>query len=122
MIKINVKKIVKILAIFIIIMIMCLCCTVQAATNKNEQVSNLIEDVTDEEEVATTIKDLILTINSEGMSKSLLAETINLYTQLTKTYTNSEIASMIEEKVPRAGKCCYGQCKHSCYFFKERGQ
>ena len=97
MIKINVKKIVKILAIFIIIMIMCLCCTVQAATNKNEQVSNLIEDVTDEEEVATTIKDLILTINSEGMSKSLLAETINLYTQLTKTYTNSEIASMIEE-------------------------
>ena len=48
MIKINVKKIVKILAIFIIIMIMCLCCTVQAATNKNEQVSNLIEDVTDE--------------------------------------------------------------------------
>ena len=98
MIKINVKKIVKILAIFIIIMIMCLCCTVQAATNKNEQVSNLIEDVTDEEEVATTIKDLILTINSEGMSKSLLAETINLYTQLTKTYTNSEIASMIEEE------------------------
>ena len=79
MIKINVKKIVKILAIFIIIMIMCLCCTVQAATNKNEQVSNLIEDVTDEEEVSTTIKDLILTINSEGMSKSLLAETINLY-------------------------------------------
>ena len=72
MIKINVKKIVKILAIFIIIMIMCLCCTVQAATNKNEQVSNLIEDVTDEEEVSTTIKDLILTINSEGMSKSLL--------------------------------------------------
>ena len=98
MIKINVKKIVKILAIFIIIMIMCLCCTVQAATNKNEQVSNLIEDVTDEEEVSTTIKDLILTINSEGMSKSLLAETINLYTQLTKTYTNSEIASMIEEE------------------------
>ena len=97
MIKINVKKIVKILAIFIIIMIMCLCCTVQAATNKNEQVSNLIEDVTDEEEVSTTIKNLILTINSEGMSKSLLAETINLYTQLTKTYTNNEIASMIEE-------------------------
>ena len=97
MIKINVKKIVKILAIFIIIMIMCLCCTVQAATNKNEQVSNLIEDVTDEEEVSTTIKDLILTINSEGMSKSLLAETINLYSQLTKTYTNNEIASMIEE-------------------------
>lgn len=78
-------------------MIMCLCCTVQAATNKNEQVSNLIEDVTDEEEVSTTIKDLILTINSEGMSKSLLAETINLYSQLTKTYTNNEIASMIEE-------------------------
>ena len=89
MIKINVKKIVKILAIFIIIMIMCLCCTVQATTNKNEQVSNLIEDVTDEEEVSTTIKDLILTINSEGMSKSLLAETINLYSQLTKTYTNN---------------------------------
>ncbi|MFR5154222.1 MAG: hypothetical protein ACLTF2_06800 [Clostridia bacterium] len=42
MIKINVKKIVKILAIFIIIMIICLCCTVQAETNKNEQVSNLI--------------------------------------------------------------------------------
>ena len=97
MIKINVKKIVKILAIFIIIMLMCLCYTAHAATNKNEQVSNLIEDVTDEEEVSTTIKDLILTINSEGMSKSLLAETINLYSQLTKTYTNNEIASMIEE-------------------------
>ena len=35
MIKINVKKIVKILAIFIIIMLMCLCYTAQAATNKN---------------------------------------------------------------------------------------
>lgn len=59
------KKDSKILAIFIIIMIMCLCCTVQAATNKNEQVSNLIEDVTDEEEVSTTIKKFILTINSK---------------------------------------------------------
>lgn len=97
MIKTNVKKIAKILAIFIIIMITCLCCTVQAATNKNEQVSNLIEDISNEEEVSNTIRNLILTINSEGMNKTLLAETVNLYSQLTKTYTNGEIASMIEE-------------------------
>ena len=92
MIKTNVKKIVKILAIFIIIMATCLFCTAQAATNKNDQVSNLIEDVSNEGEVSNTIKNLILTINSEGMNKTLLAETVNLYSQLTKTYT-----SMIEE-------------------------
>ena len=97
MIKTNVKKIVKILAIFIIIMATCLFCTAQAATNKNDQVSNLIEDVSNEGEVSNTIKNLILTINSEGMNKTLLAETVNLYLQLTKTYTNGEIASMIEE-------------------------
>ncbi len=97
MIKTNVKKIVKILAIFIIIMATCLFCTAQAATNKNDQVSNLIEDVSNEGEVSNTIKNLILTINSEGMNKTLLAETVNLYSQLTKTYTNGEIARMIEE-------------------------
>ena len=94
--KLNVKKVAKILAIFIIIMMTCLCNCVKAA-NTIEQTSSMITDITDENEVSTVIKDLVLTINSEGMTKTLLAETVNLYSQLTKTYTNNEIANMIEE-------------------------
>ena len=59
--------------------------------------SNYTVDVDDEEVVSDTIKDLILTINSEGMSKSLLSQTLNLYTQLTTQYTNNEIVDMIEQ-------------------------
>ena len=84
--KLNVKKVAKILAIFIIIMMTCLCNCVKAA-NTIEQTSSMITDITDENEVSTVIKDLVLTINSEGMTKTLLAETVNLYSQLTKTYT-----------------------------------
>ena len=60
-------------------------------------ISNYTIDVENEEEASDTIKDLILTINSEGMDKSLLSQTLNLYNQLTAQYTNNEIADMIEQ-------------------------
>lgn len=60
-------------------------------------ISNYTIDVENEEEASDTIKDLILTINSEGMDKSLLSQTLNLYNQLTVQYTNNEIADMIEQ-------------------------
>ena len=112
MIKINTKenvkrKIAKILTIFILITIEVIFLNqnkVNAALSSEieektttKSMSNYTVDVDDEEVVSDTIKDLILTINSEGMSKSLLSQTLNLYTQLTTQYTNNEIVDMIEQ-------------------------
>lgn len=65
--------------------------------SKSKSVENYTIDVEDEEEVSDTIKGLILTINSEGINKNFLSQTINLYIQLTENYTNSDIVNIIEE-------------------------
>ena len=68
--------------------------TTQESTKNNMIEGNAIDN---EEELSETIKNLILTINSEGMTKQLLSQTINLYIDVSKKYTNSEIAVIIED-------------------------
>ena len=74
-----------------------------AVTIKNEQVNQIKEIIEtqtdlDIDKVEDTIVNLISTINSEGINEELLNETVNLYTEVTKEYTNDEIADIIEEK------------------------
>lgn len=64
---------------------------------KDSTASNYVDDINDEAEVSNAIRNLILTINSEGMNKNLLSQILNLYTQLAKSYTNTEIVEMIEQ-------------------------
>lgn len=64
---------------------------------KYSTASNYVDDINDEAEVSNAIRNLILTINSEGMNKNLLSQILNLYTQLAKSYTNTEIVEMIEQ-------------------------
>lgn len=96
------KQMKKILMIFCIISIICLTFNfniVKAATAEksiNEE-QNYKIDLDNEEEVSETIKNFILTVNSEGMNKNFLAQTFDLYTQITDTYTNDEIVKMIEQ-------------------------
>ena len=102
----DMKKIIKILIIFTLIITIMLCCNINQSNatigseieekQTNNDIANYILDVEDKEEVSDAIKDLILTINSEGMNKSLLSQTLNFYTQLTDQYTNNEIVDMIE--------------------------
>lgn len=113
MININTKenmnrKIIKIITIFTIIITICLFLNLNTAKatvsstieDKSEAktISNYTIDVEDEEEASNTIKNLILTINSEGMNRDLLTQTLNLYTQFTSKYTNNEIVDMIEQE------------------------
>ena len=108
MIKTNTKENRKIIKIFITLCFISILCfilnlnTVRAATTlmfkettSNEQ--NYQININDEAEVSETIKNLILTINSEGMNKNFLSQTIELYTQLTEKYTNNEIIDIIEQ-------------------------
>lgn len=60
-------------------------------------ITNYTIDTQDENEVAEVIKGLILTINSEGMNKNILSQTLNVYSQVSETYTNNEIVEMIEK-------------------------
>ena len=76
-----------------ILIILVMVSTVKATNNS---IASEI-DMNNKEEVSNTIRDLILTIGSEGMQKNLLSEAINMYTEATKTYSNEEIAGMIEE-------------------------
>ena len=76
-----------------ILMILVMVSTVKATNNS---IASEI-DMNNKEEVSNTIRDLVLTIGSEGMQKNLLSEAINMYTEVTKTYSNEEIAGMIEE-------------------------
>lgn len=101
------RKIIKILVISSLITIICLftnICSVKATVDstikgstKSKDIANYTIDVDNEEEASNTIKDLILTINSEGMNRDLLEQTLNLYTQLASKYTNNEIVDMIEQ-------------------------
>lgn len=94
--KTNAKKIVIISITLIIISLLFNINIVEAATSNTNKIENYAIETNNEEEVSETIKDLILTINSEGMNESFLAQTISLYAQVTEEYTNNEIATMIE--------------------------
>lgn len=97
MIKTNARKIVIISIILIITSLIFNINMVEARTSDISNMGNYKIEIDNEENLSETIKDLILTINSEGMNESFLAQTINLYAQVTEKYTNDEIATMIEE-------------------------
>lgn len=67
------------------------------SSKNNKELENYTIDISNEEELEDTIKGLMLTINSEGMSKDLLSQAINIYTQITEKYSNNEIATIIED-------------------------
>lgn len=54
-------------------------------------------DINNKEEVQDTITNYILTINSEGLTQSILSDIIELYTNLTESYSNEQIADMIDD-------------------------
>lgn len=89
--KINISKIITL--IIIIILGLSQMNKVQAITN-NTNINNIIDNET---ELSETIKNLMLTIKSEGMTQQLLSETIDLYTEASDKYTNNEIAVIIED-------------------------
>lgn len=96
--KLNAKnKIAKIIMIIIILLGIINIKPVQATLNSTEEELN--EIINNEKELSETIKNLILTINSEGMTKQLLSESINLYTETSKKYSNNEIAVIIEDNM-----------------------
>ncbi len=71
--------------------------SVNAVNNvENTQTENNVE-IADREELSNTVKNLILTINSEGLNKTLLSYAINLYAEVSEVYSNNEIAELIEE-------------------------
>ena len=74
------KTKVKNIVIMTILIILVMVSTVKATNNS---IASEI-DMNNKEEVSNTIRDLILTIGSEGMQKNLLSEAINMYTERTK--------------------------------------
>lgn len=86
-------KVKNVVVIMIILIILAMTTTVKAANNS---ITNDI-DMTNKSQVSRTIRDLMLTIESEGMQKNLLSEAINMYSEATQVYSNDEIAEMIEE-------------------------
>lgn len=105
MLKTNAKKYIKKMMLIILLIVIYLIFSTHVAMAVNSEnsnleandISNYVDDINDEEEVSNAIRDLILTINSEGINKNLLSQTLGLYTQLTKNYTNTEIVDMIEQ-------------------------
>lgn len=94
--KINARnKLATIIMIIIILLGIININPVQATLNSTDDEINDI--ISNEVDLSETIKNLILTINSEGMTKQLLSESINLYTETSKKYSNNEIAVMIED-------------------------
>ena len=103
------KNIVKIILIGIIILLVLTFPKTLFATNSQTanntktietmQINNIESNsiIEDEATLSDTIKNLILTINSEGMTKQLLSETIDLYRKTSAQYTNNEIAVIIED-------------------------
>lgn len=101
------KMIIRILTMVIFISVVCMFFISDEVSAKvsseieeeltSKSIANYTVDVEDEEEVSNTLKDLILTINSEGMNKNLLSQTINLYIQLTESYSNEDIVNFIEK-------------------------
>lgn len=62
----------------------------------SSQVANTL-DINNKEEDQDTITNYILTINSEGLTQSILSDVIELYTNLTESYSNEQIADMIDD-------------------------
>lgn len=103
------KNIVKIILIGIIILLVLTFPKTLFATNSQTanntktigtmQINNIESNsiIEDEATLSDTIKNLILTINSEGMTKQLLSETIDLYRKTSAQYTNNEIAVIIAD-------------------------
>lgn len=103
------KQMKKVFMVLCVISIVCLAFnfnTVKATTTTNDIKTTSNEhsneqaytiDLNNEKEVSETIKNFILTVNSEGMNQDFLSQTFELYTQITETYTNDEIVKMIEQ-------------------------
>ena len=80
MFKTNVKKYIKKMMLIILLVAIYLIFSTHAAMAVNSEnsnleandISNYVDDINDEEEVSNAIRNLILTINSEGMNKNLL--------------------------------------------------
>lgn len=53
-------------------------------------------DMENKEDVEETITNYILTINSEGLTQSILSDLIELYSDLTEIYSNEQIADMLD--------------------------
>lgn len=103
----KVSKLWKIVIFLVLsLIIVCSIYKVQAAstnsTNISEtrvnssQVQNAL-DMNNKEEVKDTITNYILTINSEGLTQSILSDVIELYTDLTESYSNEQIADMLDD-------------------------
>lgn len=90
MIKTKVKN-----AIIIAITLIILTITTTVKATNNTITSEI--NMNNKTEVSETIRDLLLTIGSEGLQKNLMSEAINMYAEATKTYSNEEIAKMVEE-------------------------
>lgn len=92
------KKIVILFVILSIINLFFNINNVNAVNNaENTQTEDIIVEIADKEELSNTVKNLILTINSEGLNKTLLSYAINLYVEASEVYSNNEIAELIEE-------------------------
>lgn len=100
------RKIGRIFIVLIILITIFSINKVQAVSTNNtnvsgtrvnsSQVANTI-DINNKEEVQDTITNYILTINSEGLTQSILSDVIELYTNLTESYSNEQIADMIDD-------------------------
>ena len=100
------RKIGRIFTVLIILITIFSINKVQAVSTNNtnvsgtrvnsSQVANTL-DINNKEEVQDTITNYILTINSEGLTQSILSDVIELYTNLTESYSNEQIADMIDD-------------------------
>ena len=100
------RKIGRIFIVLIILITIFSINKVQAVSTNNtnvsgtrvnsSQVANTL-DINNKEEVQDTITNYILTINSEGLTQSILSDVIELYTNLTESYSNEQIADMIDD-------------------------
>ena len=104
------KNIVEKILIILIILLSMICATnkVLAVSSNTTNTSSKKEvltssksenslDIGNEEDVQETITNYILTINTEGLTQSILSDVIELYTDLTEKYSNDQIADMIDD-------------------------
>ena len=104
------KNIVGKILIILIILLSIICATNKVlavssnttnTTSKKEVVTsskseNLL-DIENKEDVKEKITNYILTINTEGLTQSILSDVIELYTNLTEKYSNDQIADMLDD-------------------------
>ena len=104
------KNIVGKILIILIILLSIICATNKVlavssnttnTTSKKEVVTsskseNLL-DIENKEDVKEKITNYILTINTEGLTQSILSDVIELYTDLTEKYSNDQIADMLDD-------------------------